>query len=171
MSAHLREAWARRIGSTQKVYRGLGLSYFDHDPSDAEVLAGLRGIPASDLAMAEANDWPIYGQHWTSDPEVARDFALRRANNNPPHAQSRTNTTRTYWGVVLEATVNDDPGPGMERFWTEREVRPTRSQVTDVVAHLHVRRPTETLRQNRLQDTYVRSIPVPEATWRHASVR
>lgn len=166
------------------IYRGLRLgganfvNALDPHGSDEHILEHLHR--ANDVHKRWSGtdvEHPLstpYGRHWTSDHEQARRFATHQIQNlqhrPPPHGP------HDRYGVVLEAHTGTEPQhDSLMQGYGEQEIeRPHRKDIHAVTAHLHVLRglePGDTMHHAREKrnNTYVRSIPVPDHLWRTAS--
>lgn len=145
-------------------YRGLRL-LAPVDPADADaVLSRIRPQSPESPDHPNRGDWPIYGQHWSTSSDAARDFALHMGAI-PGSDRART-TSRTAYGVVLEAKSASGPRPAVTTdYFSEKEVwPPRRDQITEVLAHVHVAAPGSP-RERRTADTRVATHVVPPEHW------
>lgn len=151
----------------RSVYRGLHLSTGLADPHDAaEVASRLRTRSEQDQQHPNFDNWPIFGQHWSTDAGVSRQFALRQANTTDRH-RSHIPQTRDRVGVVLEARSQQSPrsGAGAQDWRGESEVWPAhRNDIHEVLVHVHVRRPG----MKAQDDTRVATHVVPPEIWKKA---
>lgn len=160
---------SRALGEQFSAYRGLHLPV-PFDPSDPEdVVSRLRARTERELSDPgnDVGAWPIFGQHWSTDPRVAREFALNMGDV-PGSVKSR-DTQRPSYGIVLEARSPSPPrGLASERHGFEHEVwPPRRDEIAEVLAHAHVA-PPGSPRQRRLAQTLVATHVVPPDVWRRA---
>jgi hypothetical protein len=139
-----------------RYFRGLYLGQIDPN-DDAAILGKLRGREGQGFPPEMMPTYPLYGQNWTSDANIARRFAL-----NPSAAGGYVDrpSTRPGYGVVIEAHSHVPHQPDlMNKAWTERQVTfPHRDDIQRVIAHLHG------------PEGYVRSLEVPEQQWRTARI-
>ena len=160
-------AWCMsRSEEFTSVFRGLHIPALI-DPRDAdEVTSRLRLRPEDERQNPNFENWPIFGQHWSTKAEVSRQFALRQANTTNRH-RPHIPQTRDRSGIVLEARSQQPPRSSLgEQDWRgESEVWPARrGDISEVLAHVHVRRPD----MKHRDDTRVATHVVPPEMWRNA---
>jgi hypothetical protein len=148
------------------VYRGLHFGANPFEPENPEaVVSRLKTRSEGDLKNPNVAQWPIFGQHWSTDPEISRQFALRQGNTRDAYREG-LGQTRDRWGVVLEARSPQAARPAILDGHGESEVwPPRRDDISEVLAHVHVRKPG--MKKFR-DETRVATHVVPPDVWRKA---
>lgn len=176
------------------AFRGIHLGssntiHGEFDPSDPHQV--MSKVLDHTQWFRKVHDWPhdpsdpnahrqqVFGNHWSTDHETARRFAIRTVENQDrgiPNYNHRPNKQDVH-GVVFEARMHE---PAEEesffRGYGEKEVRiPSRHQVHTLIAHVHTLKaaqPDEDMHDHlrRTRDTHVHSFIVPDRHWRTAAV-
>jgi hypothetical protein len=156
------------------AHRGLILGTGRAPASDDEVLSQIRPRPSY------ANPQNIYGDSWSTRPEVAKNFATNpnaggyETMPSRMRKYSRAQNTEGHWGVVLDAQKGTE-GHDMSIPYSEheKETRVRDDDVHSVTAHVLEHRPYKGRREEGLMPrehfernkTPIRSVEVPPEHW------
>lgn len=176
------------------AFRGIWLGSSGHenaiDPSDPHQV--MAKVLEHQRRFRQVHDWPhdpsnpdhqrqqVFGNHWSTDHETARRFAVRTVENQDrgiPNYNHRDNVHAQH-GVVFEARMHE-PAKEEEHYrgYGEKEVRiPSRANIHTLIAHVHTLAAAPEggddgmhAARRRLRDTHVHSFIVPDRHWRTAS--
>ncbi len=110
----------------------------------------------------------MFGRHWTESHSLAQQFAL-----DSSHGQYRAPgmPKRPTWGAVLEAHSSVEPEhDSLGSQFGETEAKwPGRDKIESVKLHLHHYDPEHP--KGARQDTYQRTIEIPQEHWKNASLQ
>lgn len=134
-----------------------------HD--DWKVRSGQRMSPEERDASPHKDRWPMFGQHWTEDHDLAHKFAFDSQHGRYRHPGNPQHGTL---GVVLEAKSKVKPEQDTlgSQFGESEAKWPGRSNISGITAHVHYYHPD--MGRMRPEDTYLRSFDIPEEMHKHA---